>query len=155
VEEIVLWGRTWEGRGPAKASVSGYVSFLQSIPHIHTLTLCGIDLNMILQAVEIASDKEDASVPEPPPTNAISTTGEQVVGSRKYFQQVRSLSMLSETPPRIFLTAVYAWMVSALLSLSCVTTITPIIQVNMDLNLSETSMLAPCIATALDIFGDP
>jgi hypothetical protein len=110
---------------------------------------------MILQAVQIASDKEDASVPEPPPTNAGSTTGEQVVGSQKYFQQVRSLSMLSETPPRIFPTAVYAWMVSAHLSLSCVTTITPIIQVNMDLNLSETSMLAPCIATALDIFGDP
>jgi hypothetical protein len=122
VEEIVLWGRTWEW-WPVETSVDAYVSFLQMIPRIHTLTLCGIDLNMILQAVEIASDKEDVSVPESLP-NAGSTMVEQVVGPQKYFQQVRSLPMPSETPPRIFPTTMYGWIVSAHLSLSCVTTIT-------------------------------
>jgi hypothetical protein len=119
VEEIVLWGET---RAPEwwtiEASVDHYVSFLQRIPRIHTLMLCGVDLNMVLQAVKIAGDKEDASVPESLP-NAGSTMGEQVVGSQKYFQQVRSFLTPSETPPRVLPTALSKWIVSVHRSHSC------------------------------------
>ena len=107
VEEIVLWGKTWQ-RWPVQASVDYYVAFLRRIPNIRTLTLCGVDLDMILQAVEIASSNEDTRTFELLPS-AGSTTGKQVGGSQKYFQRVRSLSIADETPPRIFPTALSEW----------------------------------------------
>jgi hypothetical protein len=131
VEEIVLWGKTWQW-WPVAASVDYYVSFLRGIPHIRTLTLCGVDLDIILQAAEIASSKDDTSTLELPPSAGL-TTGEQVGGSQKYFQQVRSLSIAGETPPRIFPTVLSDWSVSVHRSSSRVTTITLILQVNIDL----------------------
>ena len=114
VEEIVLWGKTvtwqwWPVEAPVP--VDYYASFLHRIPHIRTLTLRGVDLDMILQAVEIASSTEDTSTLELPPSAGL-TTGEQVGGSQKYFQQVRSLPIAGETPPRIFPTALSDWSVS-------------------------------------------
>jgi len=74
-EEIVLWDGVWW------PSVDACVSFLQRIPCIHTLTLRGVDMDMVLQAVEI---QKDTSILESlPSAESGSTTGEQVVTSRK------------------------------------------------------------------------